>query len=162
MKYYVPDEGTNCLYIYDEKGKIVESKELDKWEEWTTLEKVGLVCFHIAQGKSVQKTAIGKRGFPTVDEFLRAVETVEECEDMYYDARKRRANFLTEKLVDLDDKDDINILANVIKATNNSMKESLTIKEEESKHIKINTFNTFLTKEKLHETQTKGTRGDFK
>ena len=162
MKYYVPDRKVNILHIYDEKGKILNSKDMDRWEEWGIEEKVGLVCFHIAQGKSVQKTAIGVKGFPTVDEFFRAVESIDECEEMYYDARKRRQNYLIEKLVDLDNKDEINTLGSVIKVTNISIKESLVIDDEEGKKRTIPTFNTFLSKEKLHETQTKGTGGVFK
>ena len=162
MKYYIPDEKVNCLYIYDEKGKVVDSKNMEEWEEGGIVERVGLVCFHIAQGKSVQKTATGEKGFPTVDEFFRAVGSVAECEEMYYDARKRRQNYLIEKLVDLKDKDEINTLGSVIKVTNISIKESLEIEGQEGKMKTVPTFNTFLSKEKLHEAQTKGTGGVFK
>ena len=151
--YYKPDEETKSIYVYDTSGKTLKTIDMEKWEDYETRTQVGLICYDIAEGKSVQKVAKGTNGYLAVDEFFRLVECNEEYAEMYKDAKQRRINYLLEELVDTDNEGKVKVKAQVIKELKLSMKEE----KEGDTGVKVKGFNSYMSEDKLKEVKDKHT-----
>ena len=149
MKLYKVDKVAKTLFVYDKNGKLLDSKPLDEWENFTLEDQVGMICFHVSLGESVKDVTTGKDGYMTEADFYRALSYNAVCKKMFELARISRSHCLTERMVKTTDKDELTHLANVVKYTNQSIKDSIEIKADLDRKSLKPTFTPYASEKGL-------------
>ena len=115
MKFYIPDFPNNVLKVYSSKGELLEKKIL---KNLTNLEIVGIVCTHVASGKSVKDIAKGGKEEWQIEysTFQMWVASDNIMKKMYEKAKASRIHALTEKCLIAEDAAEVKKLKDIIVA----------------------------------------------
>ena len=147
MFVYIPDLSEGTLEVYNTKGDLTRTLSLSDIQNLPDGAKVGLVCYEIAKGKSVDKAATGNGGRLSIDRFFLLVEGSKEYKAMYIDALRKRIFTLQESMVDMSEASDVKRVEALIKGLQTTLASEI---DSEGKFEEIK-FNTFLSKDKLKE-----------
>ena len=146
MDIYSPHESKGVVAVHNSEGLFLRNLELSKASEFSTIDKVGIICAVVAQGKSLHTAATGHGWRLSVDDFLIQVASNQTCAEMFRHAKVRRVDFLVEALVDEKDLKEIKALKEKIA----SFREDLKVQKEEGYDSRKKSFlmGTFIPHDK--------------
>ena len=114
ISFFEPVDGK--VYRYDESGKKLGFYRYGKLPK---IAKVGLVCYHVSQGRSLKKVATGVGWRPTVQRFQIWRNSDPVYEKMFEKALEMREVNLLEELIEAKEegnKDKVGVLSLTLKA----------------------------------------------
>ena len=154
MELFIKDN--NKIEVVDEKGDTLRTLDINEPKEFTPEDKFGICCAEIAEGSSLVDVATGKDFRLTVSKFIVMASGNETLNEQYVNAKRRRIDFLVEKMVQIKDEKEgkaLKLLIDICK---------VDLEKSDESRKKVVQYRGFLSEDKQRQIIKKANRPTWK